>query len=141
MSTFHLVAWLVVQRPDGAVLLARRAGAAYGAGLWGLPGGHVEDDETLAQTAAREGREEVGVEVDPAALTALGVTRYVDGELRGCSFFYLATTWGGDPQPLAECSEVGWHDPADLPADSLPWLRATLTHQLDPATWLHESLS
>lgn len=141
VSTFHLVAWLVARRPDGAVLLARRDGVSYGAGLWGLPGGHVEADETLAQAAAREGREEVGLRVDPDRLTPLGVTRYVDGPHTGCDFFFLATTWQGEPQPVAECSEVAWHDPADLPEDCLPWLAATLAQHLDPRAWLHESLS
>ncbi|GMA89377.1 hypothetical protein GCM10025868_46270 [Angustibacter aerolatus] len=33
---------------------------------------------------------------------------------------------------MAECSEVAWFDPADLPPDALPWLAGTLrTHLLD----------
>ena len=139
--SFHLVSWLILRRPDGLVLLGRRAAAAsYGAGLWGLPGGHVEDTETLAQAAAREAWEEVGVTVDPAALRPLGVARYVDAGVRGADFFFLATGWQGEPAPVSECSEVAWFGPDALPADALPWLADTLAHQLGGGAWLSETL-
>ena len=128
-SAFHLVSWLILRRPDGAVLLGRRsAGASYGAGLWGLPGGHVEDTETLAQAAAREALEEVGVSVELLALTPLGMVRYVDGEVRGADFFFLATAWEGEPEPVSECSEVAWFRPDALPPDALSWLPGALAH-------------
>jgi 8-oxo-dGTP diphosphatase len=125
-SSFHLVAWLVLRDAQGRVLLGRRAGVAYAAGLWGLPGGHVEDDESFAAAAAREAAEEVGVRVDPAALRTLGVTRYVDADARGVDAYLLATTWDGDPRPVSECDAVGWFAPDDLPAGALPWLAQAL---------------
>lgn len=134
--TDHLVAWVVLRRADGQVLLARRAGVSYGDGLWGLPGGHVDDDETLTAGAARELREEVGVDVDPASLRPIGVTRYVDGPHRGTDFFFVADTWAGHPRPVAECSQVGWFDPAAAPADALPWLGSALRVHLLDGVWL-----
>ncbi|MGN6242462.1 MAG: GNAT family N-acetyltransferase [Motilibacteraceae bacterium] len=134
--TDHLVGWVVLQREDGCVLLARRAGVAYADGLWGLPGGHVEDDETVAAGAARELREEVGVRADAAVLEPIGVTRYVDGPNRGTDFFFRALRWEGDPAPVAECSEVGWFDPAQLPGDALPWLGTALRHHLLDGRWM-----
>jgi 8-oxo-dGTP diphosphatase len=131
----HLVAWVVLRRQDGQVLLARRAGVSYGAGLWGLPGGHVEDDESLACAAARELGEEVGVRVDPDALEPLGVTRYVDGDARGCDFYFVARHWQGDPEPRVECDAVRWCDPTVLPDGSLPWLQASLHRHLVQGIW------
>ena len=136
--TDHLVAWALLRRPDGRVLLARRAGVGYGEGLWGLPGGHVEDDESLAAAAARELREEVGVRVRPDDLQPVGVTRYVDGPHRGTDFFFSATAWDGDPQAMSECSEVGWFDPAALPPDALPWLAGALAGHLLAGRWLDD---
>lgn len=134
--TDHLVAWVVLQRADGHVLLSRRSGVSYGDGLWGLPGGHVDDDERLTAGAARELREEVGVDVEVAALRPVGVTRYVDGPHRGTDVFFVADTWAGEPEPVSECSQVGWFDPAAVPGDALPWLESALrTHLLD-GVWL-----
>jgi len=54
---------------DGArrVLLGRRADN----GLWGLPSGHVETGETVAEAVRREVREETGLEV--AIVRLIGV--------------------------------------------------------------------
>src|SRR3954464_3551293 len=57
------VAAAVLQRKDGAFLLAQRpAGKPY-AGYWEFPGGKIEAGETAAQALARELHEELGIDV------------------------------------------------------------------------------
>jgi 8-oxo-dGTP diphosphatase len=139
--TFHLVAWAVLLDPAGRVLLARRANVSYGAGLWGVPGGHVERGEGLAEAAAREAGEEVGLRVGPDNLRFMGVSRYDLDGVTGADFLFAAEVWEGAPQPLLQTSEVGWFAPGALPGDCLPWLpgvlqahllgRARLSEQLD----------
>lgn len=62
---------------DGALLLlgrfARRA-------LWDIPKGVAEPGEEFATAAARELREETGLETAPGALRGLGVHRYLPGK-------------------------------------------------------------
>lgn len=54
---------------EAHVLLIRRSTTSDAfPGAWALPGGFVNPDETSRAAAAREGREETGVEIDPAAL-------------------------------------------------------------------------
>ncbi|CAM5378174.1 NUDIX domain-containing protein OS=Streptomyces alboniger OX=132473 GN=CP975_12850 PE=3 SV=1 [Streptomyces alboniger] len=50
----------IVRRGDD-VLLGMRAGC-FGAGTWGLPGGHLEVGESLTEAARRELREETGID-------------------------------------------------------------------------------
>ncbi len=134
--TDHLVGWAVVQGADGRVLLARRDGVSYASGRWGLPGGHVDDDESLRAGTARELAEEVGLVAAPDDLVPLGVTRYVDGPVRGTDFFFRVQRWEGEPAALVECSEVGWFQPDDLPPDTLPWLPDALRTHLLQGRWL-----
>ncbi|NND89827.1 MAG: NUDIX domain-containing protein [Granulosicoccus sp.] len=47
---------------EGKVLLGKRRGA-HGAGTWALPGGHLDEGETIDQCAIREVMEETGMQV------------------------------------------------------------------------------
>ena len=134
----HMCGWVILQRADRSVLLARRSGVSYGDGLWGLPGGHAERSESWAAAAARETLEEVGVTVDADDLVALGVPRYLDGDTHGVDAYFLATHWLGVPVAVSECSEVAWFDVAALPTDALPWLAKTLDVHLTQRVWLDE---
>ena len=119
-----LLVWVVLRGAAGRVLLARRQGTAYADGLWGLPGGRVEDGETLQDAARREVREEIGVEV--TAPGVLGVSRFGAQGQPGVAFLFLAEAWQGTPTPLDLTSEVGWFAPDALPPDALPWLAPVL---------------
>lgn len=87
-----IAATAIVQR-QGQVLLIRRAGEV-GYGLWSMPGGYVDRGEAVEAAAAREAREETGLEVavdhlvgllseagNPVIVAAYAV-REVGGELQ-----------------------------------------------------------
>lgn len=141
-----LVVWTFLQDAQGRLLLGRREGTRYAAGLWNPPGGRVEPGEPLAQAAAREVREEVGLHVRPQDLECLGVARYDlagaagEGPARGVDFFFLARTWTGEPRALEHTGELGWFAPDALPADSLPWLPAAVGAHLLRRGWLTETV-
>ncbi len=48
---------------DGKVLLVKRAHKPFN-GYWVLPGGHVEQGETIRDAAVREMREELGLDIE-----------------------------------------------------------------------------
>lgn len=57
----------VVRDGEGRVLLVRRANEP-GRGLWSIPGGRVEEGESAREAAAREVREETGLDVEVGEL-------------------------------------------------------------------------
>jgi 8-oxo-dGTP pyrophosphatase MutT (NUDIX family) len=119
-------AMVYLQRADGAVLLTRRADN----GLWCLPAGGAEEGSSFAATAITELREETGVVVDPADLTAfaclseaeLHTITYPGGDVSHCfAMLFLARRWEGDPAPDGvETTEMLWADPASPPSPLEP---------------------
>lgn len=129
-----LIAWVIVQDAKGRILLGRREGTRFASGFWNLPGGAVEAREPLVNAAARELREETGLQVRPQDLQHIGINRYdvegLHGRAQGVNFFFLARAWEGEPAPLDHTSELGWFDPTNIPGDSLPWLAQALKNHL-----------
>ena len=71
--TEHSAGGVVVRGRDVVVIVPTRR-AANGAKVLALPKGHVDPGETPLQAAAREVREEAGVDTEP--LGELGAVRY-----------------------------------------------------------------
>lgn len=86
---------------DGRVLLVRRVGGPA-AGLWSLPGGHVEPGETAETAALREVREETGLAAN--LVGRLGEHRLTIRDAAGTACHYAITVlYGrlGDGEPHA----------------------------------------
>jgi 8-oxo-dGTP diphosphatase len=99
----------VVVDGSSRVLLVKHT---YGELNWELPGGASEAGESAEETARREMREEVGVELE--AMRLAGV--YWDPQIDAHHFVFRART-GGTPR-LAdpkEIDEFGWFLPDALP--------------------------
>ena len=126
-----VVTIVVVENERGNVIVGRR-GIEPGYGQWCLPGGYVNDDEHPADSAARECREEIGVEVDITGL--LGVYHIRKEEAPSMvGIAYRARLRPGD-MPIAgsEMLEV-----AAFPRDGLPDLVFT-SHREAVNDWLRD---
>ena len=119
------------------VLLMRRAGTGFFDGLYSLPGGHVDEGESLRATAVREMREELGVEVDADALEVLGVV-HRRSDTNRIDFFVRAGRFAGEPRIVEpdKCDRLEWHAPRLLPAETVPYVRAAL--EAGEAPWVLE---
>ena len=99
---------------DAGRLLCIRRGHGPGAGLWSLPGGRVEADETLHEALVREVLEETGLEV-----VVDGFIGYVERIGEGYHFVILdfaVTLLGADAEPVAgdDATEAAWVPFEDL---------------------------
>jgi 8-oxo-dGTP diphosphatase len=96
----------VVRDSGGRLLLIRRANPPS-EGLWSLPGGRVEPGESPAAAAAREVREETGLEVEVGTL--LGSVEIGDYLVHD----FAATVVGGELVAGDDASDARWCSTAD----------------------------
>lgn len=105
---------VLVENEKGEVLLVRHT---YVEG-WYLPGGGVETSDTMAQTAAKELREEVGFEVigEPKFI---GIYKNKSASKRDHVAVYKAEEWREVEafKPNREIAEIGFFPIDALPAD------------------------
>ena len=63
-------------RDGQIVVLRRKSPEGHGDGEWCIPGGHLETGEGLAECAAREVAEEVGIHLDSDAFRVVAVMNF-----------------------------------------------------------------
>ncbi len=109
------LAVIVAVIDDGKVLLTKREDFE----VWCLPGGSVEDGESMAEAGSREAKEETGLDVELTRL--VGVYSRLGGGMRDVhAVLYTARPIGGElkTQPN-ETIEVAWFPFDQLPEDLL----------------------
>ena len=93
----------------GHVLLGKRLNKT-GKGTWALPGGHVENCETLEETAIREVEEEVGI-----TITNVQVTSFINCFNTETKYHYIVPFLEGycandsEPRNMEPNKCEGWH--------------------------------
>ena len=101
---------------DNKILLMKRRGP-HGAGTWSPPGGHLDFGESPEQCAAREAKEEVGVDVANLEFRAVTNDIFEDSGRHYITLWLEAGSISGEPSIHAEkeVQEIGWFDWDALP--------------------------
>jgi 8-oxo-dGTP pyrophosphatase MutT (NUDIX family) len=83
---------------------------------WDFPGGFIRPGEAPAAAARRELGEELGLDLDPAALSRLGRLSVRHGRRRAVVHYFLVDLAHRtvDPDPV-ELAEAAWFSPGELP--------------------------
>ncbi|MDG4827623.1 NUDIX domain-containing protein [Asanoa sp. WMMD1127] len=114
---------------DGGRFLALRRAVEPMAGLWETPGGFCDGFEHPRDAAAREGREELGVEVEIKDFIGMyvGTYEFQNESLPVLDCFFFATL---DPAAIrlepTEATEMTWFDLADPPKMAFSTMDAAL---------------
>ena len=108
----------MIERADGAFLLAQRPAGKVYAGWWEFPGGKVEPAEPPARALARELHEELGIDVRRAYPWITRVHAYQHATVR--LNFFRVVDWRGEPQ-AREGQAIRWQQfDAPMAAPMLP---------------------
>lgn len=136
-----IVAAAVLRRQD-RFLLTRRPTGTHLAGLWELPGGKVEPDESPEDALVRECREECGIEVRPIDIVDVAFHRYTveaaGQPLRTKAvllLFYACEEQTVSAVQNLGVSEHAWVRAEDLDAYELPPPDKRLVAKLQAGYW------
>lgn len=122
----HIAAFSLLVR-DGKVLLHRRQNTGYRDGQYGLPAGHVEQEETAQEACVRELREETGLLAKLEDVEIVHVCHNWDDD-EYINIFGRVRAWEGEPENREPdmCAEVAWYPLHDLPENTMPYIRDML---------------
>jgi 8-oxo-dGTP diphosphatase len=101
---------------DGRLLLGKRGPGTREPGKWSFPAGFVERGEPVERAAAREAREETGLDVVVGDLVGLYSS---EGETVVLAV-YEANSAVGEPRAGDDLVQVGWFAFSDLPELAFP---------------------
>jgi 8-oxo-dGTP diphosphatase len=100
---------------DGRILLGKRGPGAREPGKWSFPAGFVERGERVERAAAREAREETGLDVVIGDLVGLYSS---EGETVVLAVYEATSV--GEPYAGDDLVEVGWFPISALPDLAFP---------------------
>lgn len=103
---------------DGKIPLVLR-GENPGRGLWGLPAGFMEVDETTEQAAKRECFEETGLTVELDNLWGVWSYYHEAKQTSGVLILYSGRVTGGEARAGSDSVEVKYFPPEEIPFDRL----------------------
>ena len=116
---------------ENQILLLRRFNTGFRDGEYSVPAGHLDGGETVLQAAAREAKEETGVEIAHEYMTFSTVMHRIEGDER-VDFFFQVHKWSGEPfnaEP-EKCDDLRWFELHRLPENTIPYVRQALENHL-----------
>lgn len=112
---------------DNKILLLRRYNTGYEDGNYGLPAGHLEDNESAAQALCREVKEETSIRLKPQDLKLVHVMHRKESDNR-IDLFFITKSYQGIPKNSEpeKCDDINWFPINHLPPNTIPYIRQAI---------------
>ena len=137
------VTWIAIK--DGSKILLGLKKRGFGAGKWNGFGGKVQENETVADSARHELKEESGIEaLEMHAVGKLNFTYNHTAKHHECTC-YLVTKYSGEPVETEEM-QPKWFEDSEIPyeqmwVDDQYWLPIVLKGKKVQAKFVFDSYS
>ncbi|HZS75430.1 MAG TPA: NUDIX domain-containing protein [Ktedonobacteraceae bacterium] len=119
---FRIGVFALIFDNDGRVLLGHRRDIDW----WNLPGGGMEQGETVDEAVCREVREETGLAIEVERLVGV----YSKPQKQEVVLTFLCHVTGGTLGPSEENRDNRYFHPDELPANTLPKHRQRIADAL-----------
>jgi 8-oxo-dGTP diphosphatase len=113
-----IAAGVIAEREDGKIVLVLR-GENPGRGLWGLPAGFMEIDETVEAAALRECLEETGLTVELVDLWGVWSYHHESKQSSGVLVLYAARVIRGEPRAGSDSVVAKFFALDEIPIEQL----------------------
>lgn len=126
---FFGAVYLIVKKED-KILLLRRCNTGWMDGMYTLPAGHIDGNETAQEAMAREAKEEVNIDVLPKDLSILHIMHRKSSDREYFDVFIEATKYSGEIRNNEEnkCDQVDWFPINSLPENTLEYITYALKY-------------
>lgn len=127
----HIGVPIIVLNNKNEILIAERINV-YGAGLYGMPGGHIDLDEPMEETVKRELLEETGLSAEK--LEFVGVVRELQKTYNFIHFGFIIKKFSGELRNAepSKSKDWEWISLESLPENILPGHKAILKMFKEP---------
>lgn len=118
---------LTILEKEGKILLIRRFATGFADGLYTLPSGKVDENESFTEAAIRETLEEVNVEIELTDLKSAHIMfeRRDKEKENWIHHFFLVKKWHGEIKNMEphKCDDIQWFYINKLPSNILPFVK------------------
>lgn len=122
---FRAAVYLILKKED-KVLLIHRFNTGWGDGLYSLPAGHVDGNETIEEAMIREAKEEINIDILPEDLTIVHLM-HRKSDYEYFDFFLEVKKYSGELKNNEEdkCDEINWFSINSLPGNTFDYVKET----------------
>lgn len=118
---------------DGKVLMILR-NHKFDSKLFSLPGGCMEEGETVAQAAIREIKEEVDLDVKVEDVDVISVMhRITPWNWHSSEYVAVVTNFSGEPRIVEKykCTDLQWFDLENLPENISAYAKEAISNYIN----------
>ncbi len=112
---------------DDNILLLKRQNTGYEDGNYGLPAGHLDDNESLTTGIIRETKEEIGIVLTKQDIQIVQIMHRKEEDIR-MDFFFYAKHWVGQPANTEpdKCSDLRFFPLNNLPENTIGYIKQAI---------------
>jgi 8-oxo-dGTP diphosphatase len=120
---------------EDQILLMRRKNTGFADGMWALPAGCIDGNETVTEAMKREAKEEIGIQL--SSLEVSSILHRKDFDWESIVFFFHALQFSGEIQNCEphKCEAIEFFPIENLPNNLVPYVKQGIFNSLNRITF------